>query len=155
MKPLSIITVILAVILVAAFAWTTRTTPVKTTTSLGTTSDIQTHIDSLMNSKNEYAFLIITLKGTLNFIQFTGDKSGAQLDFPLITDRQKELKKTFKETANELGLNVIENKGADGSDFLDINIHDSSKEIAKISIIFMERLFNITPNSKLEFEYDL
>jgi len=155
MKPFLIITLIVAVILVAAFALLTRTTPGKTTTSSGATSDIQGHIENLMNSKNEYAFLIITVQGTLDFIQFTGNKSGVQLDLPLITERQKELKQSFKETAKALGLAVIENKGADGSDFLDINIHESSKEIAEISAIFMERLFNITSNSKLKFEYDL
>jgi len=140
---------------VAVFALLKRTSPGKTTSSLGTPTDIQGHIENLMNSKNEYAFLIITVQGTPDFIQLTGDKSGAQLDLPLITERQKELKQTFKETANELGLDVIENKGADGSDFLDINIHNSSKEIARISIVFMERLFKMTSNSKLAFEYDL
>jgi hypothetical protein len=155
MKPLLIVTVILAVILVAVFTLLKRTTPGKTTTSLGTPSDIQGHIENLMNSKNEYAFLIITVQGTADFIQLTGDKSGTQLDLPLITERQKELEQSFRETAKELGLDVIVNKGSDGSDFLDINIHDSSKGIAKISIIFMESLFNITSSSKLAFEYDL
>jgi len=126
----------------------------ETKSELGNISDVGKHLDSLMKSSNEYGLLIIEVQGTENFIQFTGSKNGVQLDHPLITDRQKELESSFKDVANHLALTVIENKGSDGSTFLDVDLKGNSSEIAIIVIKFMERFFKINTNSRLVFKYD-
>ena len=108
-----------------------------------------------MKSTNEYAYLIIKIQDSEDFIQFTGDAKGVQLDLPLITERQKELETAFWHVSKDLNLKVVENKGSDGSRFLDIDLNGNAFEITNIVKIFIEKLFNVNSGTKLVFEYDI
>ena len=124
-------------------------------TTIGGIDTIESLIANLMKSTNEYAFLIINIHGTEDFIQFTGDAKGVQLDLPLITDTQKALASTFRSVGSELNLKVIENKGSDGSNFLDIDLNGNASEITKIVKKFIGKLFSVNENTKLVFEYNI
>ncbi len=108
-----------------------------------------------MQSTNEYSFLIIKIQGTYDFIQFTGDTKGVQLNFPLITEEQKQHEAAFNNVSKKLNLKVIENKGSDGSRFLDIDINGNANEISNTIKSFIKNLFNVDQSTSLEFEYDL
>jgi hypothetical protein len=52
--------------------------------------EIEDYINTLMSGDNDTAFLVIEISGTEDFIQFLNDEKSVQLDFPLVTDRQKQ-----------------------------------------------------------------
>ncbi len=118
----------------------------------GNLKDIENYINRLMVSDNDNSFLIIGISGTEDFIQFSGDNKGVQLDFPLVTDRQKELESHFRQSAKKEGLKIIDNTGSDGSFFLDIDINGSSAEITKVISALLKRVFGVTESSTLEIQ---
>ncbi len=121
----------------------------------GSLKDIETHLRKLMNSDNDYAFLIIEISGTDDFIQISGDKKSVQLDFPLATDRQKNLESKFKQIAKQHNLDVVNSNGTDGTRLLDINMHGSPSEVAKASIRFMKGLFGVSENTEIDFQLNI
>jgi len=120
----------------------------------GSKKDVVVYVDRLMRSLSEYAFLIIGVGHNDDFIQMTGDRNGVQLDFPLITPRQKMREALINDAARNEGLSVVENLGTDGSRFLDIDVEGSSKRIAVISCRMLERLFAVDDNTVLSFSFD-
>jgi hypothetical protein len=117
----------------------------------GKLGDINDHLKKLMYSDEDGAFLSISISKTGDFIQFTGDRKGVQLDLPQITERQKELHTKFHTIAKEMGLVVIKNDGADGSQFLDINIHGDLTKVTDIVSKFIKQLYEIEEETDLIF----
>ena len=154
-KTMKIIIAIIVLILIVFFASIFLRKPSDATIVEGNIYNIEGMIKDLMNSSNDYAFLIIKIYGTEDFVQFTGDLEGVQLDFPLITKRQKSLESTFHRASRDLNQEVIENKGSDGSRFLDIELYGNASEITDIVTEFMAKLFNVNSGTKLVFEYDI
>ena len=115
-------------------------------------ASLEAHMEGLMASTRGDSFLIVTVKGTEDFIQFTGHPGGVQLDFPVITNPQKILEPRFYETAKKLGLAVVENPGSGGSRFLDIDIKGSPSEVAQVTRAFLAEFLNVTDDSALEFQ---
>lgn len=113
---------------------------------------MQARLEGLMASSGQDSFLVVTVKGTEDFIQFTGDQTGVQLDFPLVRARQKIMEPSFRETAKKLGVTVVESEGSDGSRFLDVNIEGSPSEVRQVSSAFLAKFFHVTDDSDLEFE---
>lgn len=110
------------------------------------------HIEGLMKSSDEGAFLVVTIKGQEDFIQLIGLSAGVQLDFPLILARQKVMEQSFRETAKKQGLSVIEAEGSDGSQFLDIEIEGAPSEVSQIAAAFIAEFLDVTDDSDLEFK---
>lgn len=127
----------------------------ETNSFMGTVDDIQTTIEKLMKSQKDDAFLIITIQGTEDFIQLTGDINGVQLDFPLITSRQNELETYFWKAAEDLDLKVVENKGSDGSRFLDIDINGNASNVSDLVKTFISNFLSVNRGTKLEFEVNI
>ncbi len=123
-----------------------------TTVSVGSIDDIEKNIEKLMRSSKEAAFLIATVHGTDDYVQFTADAKSVQLDFPLITDRQKSLEMAFRSVSKELGLEIMENSGSGGEKFLDITIEGTATEIAVVAASLMKKLFRIDRNEKIRYE---
>ena len=109
-------------------------------------------MEGLMASTRGDSFLIITVKRTGDFVQFTGHPAGVQLDFPVITMPQKILEPEFHDTAKKLGLTVVESKGSDGSRFLDIGIEGSPSEVAQVVSAFLAEFLQVRGDSDLEFK---
>ncbi len=147
--------ILIALILIAFFSFNFLSKSNDSVTSIGNVQNIENIIENLMKSTNEYAYLIIKIQDSEDFIQFTGDAKGVQLDLPLITERQKELETAFWHVGKDLNLKVVENKGSDGSRFLDIDLNGNAFEITNIVKIFIEKLFNVNSSTKLVFEYDI
>jgi hypothetical protein len=119
----------------------------------GNIANIEEHIDNLMKSTNETAFVRICIHGTGDYIQFTGSTGGVQLDMPIISPRQKNLELDFRQACMDLNLKYYETIGSDGSLFLDTDINKNAFETSDIVKKFMGKLFNVTSNTKLVFEY--
>lgn len=152
---MKIILFIAVAILVSFLAFKLLSKSDYSSTEIGNTDNIEGLIKKLMKSTNETAFLRIQIQDTEDFIQFTGDATGVQLNLPLITDRQKSLGPAFSEVGAELDLQVIENEGTDGSKFLDIDINGNETEISNTVQKFIGKLFNANPSTKLVFEFTI
>ena len=146
----SIIIIILALIVISIFIFSKQSDDTKTI--VGSINDIESNIDKVMKSNKKGAFLIATIQGINDFIQFTGNTTGVQLDFPLVTDRQKSMEMVYRSVAKELNLVIVENKGTSGHNFLDIDIKGTATQIAIISRILMEKLFMVNQSTKIEYE---
>ena len=121
----------------------------------GRLKNLEENLSKLMGSNNGHAFLIVEVSGTEDFIQFSGDVKGAQLDFPLVTDHQKEMEAQIRQSAKNQNLAIIENKGSDGSRFLDIDIDGSPSEIAEISKGLLVSIYGVNESTALMFQLEI
>jgi hypothetical protein len=120
----------------------------------GRVFEIPGYVDRLMRSGNEYAFLIISIAHSDNFLQMTGDESGVQLDFPMVSPRQQTFEEKIRAAASRERLDVIENFGSDGSRFLDVNINGESQHVAAICSKLLREVFSVSGETELIFEHD-
>ena len=106
----------------------------------------------LMHSTSDDAFLVVGVENSEDFLQMTGGPAGVQLDFPMITDRQKSLESRIRETAARQGLSVQENRGT-GDLFLDIDISGEPAHIAAVCRRFMSEVYGATGGT-FRYEHD-
>lgn len=118
------------------------------------TTELQDHVDRLMRAPSDHAFLIISVSGTDDFLQLTGNMKGVQIDFPLITARQLSLESKIRLTAEAEGLVVVENKGSDGSRFLDIDIEEDVAGVTLVCRVLLREVFGAGEAARLEFNGD-
>jgi len=121
----------------------------------GSLNELEENISKLMGSNNDNAFLIVEVSGTEDFIQFSGDDKGVQLDFPLVTERQKEMEAQIRQSAKNQNLAIIENKGSDGSRFLDIDIDGNPFKIAEISKDLLKNIYGVNESSTLMYQIEI
>jgi hypothetical protein len=148
---MKILIIIFALVLVSLAIFLLSSRPNDTATSVGSIDDIESNIEKMMRSSKQDAFLIVTVYGTSDFIQFTGDAKSVQLDFPLVTDEQKSMETAFRSVAKELNLNTVENRAGDEI-FLDIDIKGTAAEISIIAKALIIKLFMVNQNTKIEYE---
>jgi hypothetical protein len=144
---------IVLILLFALVAFKRQDTSPDIPTVSGSFEILEGHLSKLMNDNDDYSFLIVTVSDTNDFIQFTGDNKGVQLDFPLSTERQRSLEAQFRKSAGEQNLKIIENKGSDGTMFMDIDINGSPSFIANVSEKLMRSVFSIKDGSIIEYQY--
>jgi hypothetical protein len=114
--------------------------------------EIEYYIHKLMSGDNDTAFLVIEIAGTEDFIQFLKNEKGVQLDFPLITDRQKQLEERVRQEAFEQNLELLENNGTDGMPFLTIfliPVNGTSLEVAQSIENLLINIFGVNANTML------
>lgn len=152
---MKILIVIFAIIILGAFLLVRSKQNQEIPKIQGSLKDLEANLSKLMGSNNDHAFLIIEVSGTEDFIQFSGDDKGVQLDFPLVTDRQKEMEAQIRQSAKNQNLAIIENKGSDGSRFLDIDIDGSPSEITEISKALLKSIYRVNESSTLMFQLEI
>ena len=150
---LALAIIVFVVIVLVAFLFLYQ--PDNTEDLVGTTKDLENYIGIMMLSAEKYAFVIATVKGTRDFVQFSGNTKNIRLDFPLITDRQKSMEVAFRTTAKEMDLKIIENRGTGGEVFLDIDLKGTTTEISVAARTFMERFFGITQDTKIKYRLNI
>jgi hypothetical protein len=150
---LALAIIVFVVIVLVAFLFLYQ--PDNTEDLVGTTKDLENYIGIMMLSAEKYAFVIATVKGTRDFVQFSGNTKNIRLDFPLITDRQKSMEVAFRTTAKEMDLKIIENRGTGGEVFLDIDLKGTTAEISVAARTFMERFFGITQDTKIKYRLNI
>ena len=145
---LTIVVVTLGVLVLAWLIWPRRTHRIR-----GTVAELEPRIAHLMHSKHQ-TFLIVEIAGTKDFLQLTARPESAQIDFPLITDRQRQLEPKIREAAAELRLDFRETHGSDGSRFLDCDLTATPAEIAHACRQLLTRVFGVSEDVRLAFETD-
>jgi hypothetical protein len=115
--------------------------------------DLAPYVDRLMRSSDPYAFLIITIVHSEDFMQLSGNPSGVQVDFPLITPRQQSFEERIKRVAGREGLEVVETHGSDGSLFLDIYLNGESRVIASICSKVLREVYSVSGDAELLFKH--
>ena len=155
MELVLVIIIFVFIILIAFLAFLFLYRPDSTEDLVGTIKDLENYIGIMMLSAEKYAFVTATVKGTKDFVQFSGNTKNIRLDFPVITDRQKSMEAAFRTTAKEMDLKIFENRGTGGEIFLDIDIKGTTAEISAIARTFMERFLGITQDTKIKYRLNI
>jgi hypothetical protein len=96
-------------------------------TEQSTVSGDSTHLvaafEGLLATSAADAFLVVGVSGAEDFLQFTAVPGSVQLDYPLITGRQREVRASLERVCADLGLVQVVSSGSDGSEFLDYDIN--------------------------------
>ena len=143
---IAILVVAIGVLLVAWLFWPRRTARIR-----APVAELEPRIAHLMRSPPQ-TFLIVHVAGTKDFLQLTATPDVAQIDFPLVTERQRELEPRIREAAAELGLNFSETRGSDGSRFLDCDLRGTPPDIARACRELLHRVFGTTERATLIYE---
>lgn len=118
----------------------------------GDLRDIEGVLQSLRESENPQSFLIVSVLDTGDFIQFSSNESAFEMDFPQITDRQKELRERFEATCAGLGLQLSVNRGTDGSEFLDYELEGEISVVSNVVRVVLTDVFGVGSSTSLQFE---
>ena len=112
--------------------------------SPGALSELGAYIGPLMRADRAPAFLIVTVKDTEDFVQFTATAESVQFDLPLLSDRQKSFEDKLRKLCADHGLSPHSTQGSDGTEFLDCDISGAETEVTKTAGQIILRLFDIT-----------
>ena len=115
-------------------------------------SDTHFLLDRLYEINSPDAFLTITIAGSDDFIQMQlFNKNELEIDFPMITERQRTHEDAVKSLCIQKGLPVTERFGTDGSRFLDVLAVGDAGSNSEILMDFFKALFGAGENSKISF----
>jgi hypothetical protein len=117
----------------------------------GVPGDLESAIEGLLGADASDAFLIVTVKSTEDFVQFTAVPGTVRLDYPQVTPRQRELRSRFEEACRALGLEKTVNSGSDGSEFIDYDIPGSAASIAAVVRQVLSGVFGVSSDAELLF----
>ena len=120
----------------------------------GGIESIEGFLQSLMRSERSDAFRFIAVDGTDDFVQFTGDEGGVQLDMPLIADRQRSLEPAFRKACKLISERIETSEGSGGETFLDVKIEGTAAEIAEKVKVVMAEMYQVSEETPLRFTLD-
>ena len=116
--------------------------------------ELRDYVGRLMGAPEEGAFLIVTVAGTDDFVQMIAGADDVQIDFPLITERQRGSEPQIRATAEREGLTIEENEGDDGARFLDMYLEKDAGRLERVCRSFLREVFWAGEDARLEFESD-
>jgi len=145
---MKIAALVIVLILLAYFVW-----PRSNYSETGQVSELSKYFDLLQNSTPSYNTLIISAETTKDFLQFSRYENNIELDFPLVTEKQKALEMKFREACERLSLTVRETSGTDGARFLDVDLPSDISERVKITEKILTDVFGINENGELKFTF--
>lgn len=116
--------------------------------------ELRDYVERLMRAPEEGAFLIVSVAGSEDFVQMIAGGEDVQIDFPLVTDRQRGFELKIRAAATSEGLAVEENVGDDGARFLDMYVEKDAERVARVCRSFLRDVFGAGENARLEFESD-
>ena len=115
--------------------------------------DLPIYVDRLMRSNGPYAYIIINIVHSEDFVQLSGSASGVEVDFPQITPRQRSFEEKIRGVAGREGLEVVETHGSDGSRFLDLNVNGESRVVAAICSKVLREVYSVSGDVELLFQH--
>jgi hypothetical protein len=118
----------------------------------GTSQDIHMHLQKLIRATDPAAFLIIEVSETGDFLQFSEHDGVVQMDFPLITTRQKQREETLATVCSQMGLTLEKTKGSDGSEFMDYNLTGDASSISSTVQKVFQQVFDVSGDQALVFK---
>jgi hypothetical protein len=144
-----VFTILLAALGVLLLAWLFW--PRKMHRIRGPAAELESRISHLMRSGPQ-TFLIVKIASTKDFLQLSATPESAEIDFPLITDRQRALEQRIREATAELGLACRETLSSDGSRFLDCDVTGTAADVARACRELLQRVFGVTEDATLAYE---
>lgn len=145
----TVIPIVLAVLVVVMlFFWRGRsTTTLRPATPPGRLEDA---IAGLLTSEQSDAFLIVDIRGSEDFLQFTAVPGSVQMDFPLITDRQKQVRARLEQAAESAGLKPA-NRDTGGEESLNYVIDGNTASITATVRRVLDGTFDKSADEELSF----
>lgn len=119
----------------------------------GNVFDTPRYVARLMRSADERAFLIVHIAHSSDFLQLTGDARGVQIDFPMVTPRQRGFEARIREVSSRESLAVVENHGSDGTRFLDIDVAGTPEAVAAVCSKILRGVYNVSGEAELVFQH--
>jgi hypothetical protein len=116
--------------------------------------ELEDYVGRLTRASEDGAFLIVTVTGTEDFLQMIAGEEDVQIDFPLVTERQRGFESRIRAAAGSVGLTVEENEGGDGARFLDVYLEKDAGRVASVCRSFLRDVFGAGAGARLEFESD-
>lgn len=113
-------------------------------------SNLEHQFNCLINGQPKVRNLIVEVNGTSDFIQFSHFRDHVQVDFPLVTERQKSLRDKYQGEVQKMGYSAEISKGSDGASFLDFDVPADPGNVAEICATLLKRTFELTGNEKLK-----
>jgi hypothetical protein len=124
---------------------------VPATSARGTIADVERQIEGLLNASDPHAFLVIELQGTTHFLQFTASADAIEMDYPLVSDEQRQREDLLRTLCTAAGLRFRQTEGSDGTKFLDCDLPHDAARAAAIVRRALEELFGATSTTQLLF----
>lgn len=118
------------------------------------TDELRDYVGRLTRADEDGAFLIVTVAGSEDFLQMLLCAGSVQIDFPLVTARQRGFESKIRATAESEGLTVEEVRGSDGSRFLDIYLAKDADAVLRACRAFLREVFGAGEGTRLEFKGD-
>ncbi len=113
-------------------------------------SDLPIYMEMLKDPALSFDTLIVTLAGGTEFFQFASDSGVVTLDFPLITDRQKDAANSAEILLSRLGQNPYYIEGG-GHRFLNSDLSGSLEEISEVSVLFGTEVLGVSRTADMEY----
>jgi len=120
----------------------------------GTITDIERNLERLVQSTDSHAFLVIEIEGTPHFLQFSIGPKSIEMDFPQVTEPQRQRGSTYRTLCASAGMTLRETEGSDGSRFLDCDLPRDAARASTVVGRALVELFNATSATRLGFSGD-
>ena len=122
--------------------------------NVGTEADLEMQIAKFLAADPDSSFLIIQVSGSEeDFLQFTASSDSVQVDFPLITERQRQRERLIHDACSSLRLEPRINEGSDGARFLDCSIPSDVTAVSAVTRKLLRAVFRTSEETQLEFEH--
>ncbi|MDQ2078533.1 hypothetical protein [Marinimicrobium sp. ABcell2] len=125
-------------------------TPSSRIVKKGGFANLDQQFNCLINGQPKMSSLIVEVIDTSDFIQFSHFRGHIQVDFPLVTDRQKSLRDKYEREVGKLGYVTEVSQGSDGASFLDFDAPADPDKMTEICATLLKRTFELTGNEKLK-----
>jgi hypothetical protein len=121
---------------------------------VGTLSDVYVHLRQLVRASRVDAFLVITVEGTEQVLQFAFDEKGRVLmEWPLVNPEQSEWEERIAGFCREKGLSLdVETYGGEGR-FLDVReLPKDARRLTSIAQAALEACYGVGTRTTLRFD---
>ena len=144
---------VVVVVLVAIVAFNTLPRA-PSQTAVGTFDDLPRYLLALQQSKEPYAFLVVTVSGTEDFLQFMYEDDTLIIDFPLATPRQQGLESAFRSALVAHNLEPIDLTTSTGQRILDAKLPLSNSQAADVIYQLFSAIYGTSQSAELIFNWD-
>lgn len=102
----------------------------------------------------EHGLLVLTVKGTEQFVQYSGGTTGIQLDLPMVTRSHQDRETRIRAFLAGRGERVVERRGTDGARFLDVDLPADPERLAQLTAGIVCEVFGAPATVRLVIQSD-
>ena len=98
---------------------------------------------------SDSATLVLEVDGSEAFLQFSAGPDKVWMDFPLVTPAQRAREEAIREFYRSRGWTVLENRGSDGSLFLDVVLPPDAAAVAREAREVFQELLGVDDGASI------